>query len=290
MVLVELLKAAWGNNMKYETIKVELDNVVQARLSLYLQEDYPETYKDRKRPMILICPGGGYEHVSVREGEPIAFQFMTAGCHAAVLWYDIAKQGVEHPQELKELAWAMAYIREHADEYAIDKNKIVVAGFSAGGHLAAMLGCFWDKEWLEKEMGMTKTCYQPNGMILAYPVITSGEFAHRGSIVNLMGNKATDELEKELSLEKQVTSNVPPVFMWHTVEDETVPLENTLLFASALRKAGVNFEYHVFPHGGHGYALATKETAMMEQREIEPQCAQWIELCKNWLKYNFVTL
>lgn len=276
--------------MKYENIKVAVDGTVQATLSLYIQEDYPDTYGARRRPMVLICPGGGYEHVSVREGEPIAFHFLTAGCHAAVLWYDISGHGVAHPQELRELAWSAAYIREHADAYAVDPDKILVAGFSAGGHLAASLGCFWDRDWLEEEMHMKRECYQPNGIILAYPVITSGEYAHRGSFVNLMGGNAGGGLEQELSLENQVTDRMPPVFMWHTFEDGAVPLENSLLFATALRKAGVNFEYHVFPHGGHGYALATKETAMKEGTEIEPQCEQWIELCKNWLKYNFVSL
>ncbi len=139
-------------------------------------------------------------------------------------------------------------------------------------------------------MRMPKERYQPNGMILAYPVITSGAFAHRGSFENLMGEQADAELERELSLENQVTDKVPPVFMWHTIEDGSVPLENSLLFAAALRKAGVNFEYHVFPHGGHGYALATRETAMKGGVEIEPQCEQWMDLCKNWLKYNFVKI
>ena len=273
--------------MIYERVKVEIGNAVQATLFLYLHESYPETYGDRKRPLVLICPGGGYEHVSVREGEPIAFQFLTAGCHAAVLWYDISRQGAEHPQALVELAWSVAYIREHAEEYAVDRAKIIVAGFSAGGHLAASLGCFWDRDWLEKEMGKKREWYQPNGMILAYPVITAGEFAHKGSFVNLMGSKADPLLEKELSLENQVTESVPPVFMWHTFEDGSVPLENSLMFASALRKAGIKFEYHVFPHGVHGSALATKETAMAAGKEIEPQCEQWMQLCKNWLKYNF---
>jgi acetyl esterase/lipase len=234
----------------------------------------------------LICPGGGYEHVSPREGEPIAFNFLTAGTHAAVLWYDISKDGVEYPQELRELVWAVSYIREHADEYDIDKDRIIVAGFSAGAHLAASLGCFWDKEWLEKETDIDKKLYKPNGLILAYPVITSGEFAHRGSFVNLMGSKATDELSALLSLENQVTDKCPPVFMWHTFEDMAVPLENSIMFAQALRKAGVNFEYHVFPHGGHGYSLATKETSCNGKNEIDPQCEQWMELCKNWIKYN----
>jgi len=274
--------------MKYEKIQIAVEGTIQAELALYVQEDYPDIYGERRRPMVLICPGGGYEQVSGREGEPIAFHFLTAGCHAAVLWYDISKQGVTYPQALKELAWSVAYIREHADQYAVDPDQILVAGFSAGGHLAASLGCFWDKEWLEKEMQMSGVCYRPNGMILAYPVITSGEFAHKGSFVNLIGEKANKELEKELSLENQVTDKVPPVFMWHTIEDGVVPLENSLLFVAALRKAGVNFEYHVFPHGGHGYALATSETASKAGAEIEPQCAQWIDLCKNWLKYNFV--
>lgn len=280
----------FGTDMRYEKIPVAVEGTVQTELALYIQEDYPDTYGERRRPMVLICPGGGYEHVSVREGEPVAFHFLTAGCHAAVLWYDISRQGVTHPQPLKELAWSVAYIREYAAQYAVDPDKILVAGFSAGAHLAASLGCFWDREWLEKEMQMPQVRYQPNGMILAYPVITSGAFAHRGSFANLMGEKADEALERELSLEEQVTDKVPPVFMWHTAEDGTVPLENSMLFAQALRAAGVNLEYHVFPHGGHGYALATRETAMKAGVEIDPQCEQWIGLCKNWLKYNFVKL
>jgi acetyl esterase/lipase len=274
--------------VKYKDIKVEAKNTVQAHLSLYIQESYPKTYGERKRPLVLVIPGGGYEHVSVREGEPIAFNFLTAGCHSAVLWYDIAGDKVEYPQALVELAWSVAYIREHADEYDIDKDKILLAGFSAGAHLAASLGCFWDKSLLETQMEINKEKYRPNGLILAYPVITSGEFAHRGSFVNLMGSKATDELNNLLSLENQVTDKVPPVFMWHTFEDQSVPLENSILFAGALRKAGVNFEYHVFPHGGHGYALATKETSSKGKNETDPQCKQWMELCKNWIKYNYL--
>lgn len=289
--------------MRYEVVDIKVANSVQAKLTLYIQDNYPQVYGDRKRPMVVICPGGGYEHVSPREGEAIAMQFMTAGCHAAVLWYDICRQDVVFPQELLELATAVSYIREHAQEYTVEADKILIAGFSAGGHLAAMLGCFWHEEWLEKlmkeEKGVSKESYQPNGMILAYPVITAGEFAHRGSFVNLMGEKAQKgdeatglsgkELEEKLSLENQVTDKCPPVFMWHTFEDGAVPLENSLLFASALRAAGVNLEYHVFPRGGHGYGLGTKETAMVPaMKEIDPQIPQWIDLCKNWIKYSYL--
>ena len=284
--------------MKYEVIDMKIAHSVQATLTIYAHEDYPQVYGERKRPMIVICPGGGYEHVSPREGEAIALQFMTTGAHAAVLRYDVSGQGAEFPQHLLELAASVAYVRKHAAEYCIDPDKILVAGFSAGGHLAASLGCFWKEKWLEElmqaETGATMKDYQPNGEILAYPVITSGEFAHRGSFVKIMGSEAEQgyaglsatELEEKLSLENQVTSDFPQTFMWHTFEDGAVPLENSLFFAEALRKAGVNFEYHVFPHGGHGYALATKETAMKEGKEINAQCAQWIDLFKSWMKYN----
>lgn len=287
--------------MKYEVINIEIANSKQATLTLYLQDNFPEIYGERKRPLVVVCPGGGYEHVSQREAEPIALQFLTGGCHAAVLRYDISHDGAEFPQHLLELATAVSYIREHAKEYAIAEDKILVAGFSAGGHLVASLGCFWKEAWLEKVMqeqkGVKKESYEPNGLILAYPVITSGEFAHRGSFVHIMGSKAdkgceitgwsAKELEEKLSLEKQVTDAVPPVFMWHTFEDGAVPLENSLFFASALRKANVNFEYHVFPHGGHGYALGTKETAMYTMKEIDPQIPEWINLCKNWIQVNY---
>ena len=104
----------------------------------------------------------------------------------------------------------------------------------------------------------------------------------------LLAQSFAQVLEQELSLENQVTDKMPPVFMWHTFEDDIVPLENSLMFASALKKAGVNFEYHVFPHGGHGYSLATKETAALGGNEIEPQCEQWMALCKNWIKHCVV--
>lgn len=289
--------------MKYEVIDIKVAQSVQANLTLYIQDQYPEVYGNRKRPMVLICPGGGYGHVSPREGEAIAMQFLTAGCHAAVLRYDIADHGVVFPQHLLELAASVSYIREHAEELTVASDQIIVGGFSAGGHLAACLGCFWHEEWLEvlmqKELEVAKESYQPNGLILAYPVITAGEFAHRGSFENAMGKKAVEgcdctgltgsELEAKLSLENQVTENMPPVFMWHTFEDGAVPLENSLFFASALRAADVKFEYHVFPNGGHGYALGTKETACVpDRKEIDPQIPQWIELCKNWIKYNYI--
>lgn len=289
--------------MKYQIVDIKIADSKQANLTLYVQEQYPQVYGERLRPMVLLCPGGGYEHISPREGEAIAMHFLTAGCHAAVLRYDVAGQGAEFPQHLLELAAAVSYIRENAGELTVNTDQILVGGFSAGGHLAASLGCFWHEEWLEKrmkkELGVTKESYQPNGLLLAYPVITAGEFAHRGSFERMMGKKAQQgcectgltgsALEAKLSLENQVTQKVPPVFMWHTFEDGTVPLENSMFFAMALRKAGVSLEYHVFPRGGHGYALGTVETAIQPAcKEIDPQIPQWMDLCKNWIKYTYI--
>lgn len=287
--------------MKIKETKIELENAKQAKLVVYLQEEYPEIYGERKRPMVLVCPGGGYTHVSPREAEPIAMQFLSAGCNAAVLWYDVADADIRFPQQVFELAVAVAYLRKRAEEFHIHEDKILLCGFSAGGHLAASLGCFWSEAWfkegMQKMQKISPEEYKPNGLILAYPVITSGEYAHRGSFLNLLGEKAEEgckivglsgkEMEQYVSLEHHVTEQVPPVFMWHTFEDQAVPLENSLLFAMALKKAGVSLEYHVFPHGGHGYALGTRQTAGKELKEIDTQIPQWIDLCKNWLDLNY---
>lgn len=287
--------------MKIKETKIELAHAKQAKLVIYLQEEYPEVYGERKRPMVLVCPGGGYTHVSPREAEPIAMQFLSAGCNAAVLWYDVADMDIRFPQQVFELAAAVAYLRKNAEEFHIHEDKILLCGFSAGGHLAASLGCFWSEPWFEESMQKLQKVspqeYKPNGLILAYPVITSGEHAHRGSFLNLLGEKADagceivglsgKEMEQYVSLEHHVTEQVPPVFMWHTFEDQAVPLENSLLFAMALKKAGVSLEYHVFPHGGHGYALGTRQTAGKELKEIDTQIPQWIDLCKNWLDLNY---
>lgn len=285
--------------MRVDEVKIEVGNAKNAKLVIYSQEQYPQTYGDRKRTTVLICPGGGYTHVSPREGEPIAMQFLSFGCNAAVLWYDIKDDDAIFPQHLLELATSMSYLREHAEEYHIVKDKILVCGFSAGAHLAASLGCFWKKDWLEREMtkavGRKREAYQPNGLILGYPVITSGEFAHRGSFESMLGDKlekgcnitglSGNEVEEYLSLEKQVTEDVPVTFMWHTFEDHAVPLENSLMFASALKEKGVKFEYHVFPNGGHGYALGTRETSL-QGGNMDPQIPQWTQLCRNWLEQN----
>lgn len=235
---------------------------------------------NRNRGAILILPGGGYEYVSDREAEPIAIKFSSAGYQAFVLNYSVAPS--KHPQPLLDVSRAMCLIRENAIKWRIDPEKIAVIGFSAGGHLAGSLGVHWNKEYLHSYKGLIKGWNKPNALILSYPVLTSGEFAHRGSFENLLGENPLNEILEEMSLENQVSKDTPPTFIWHTLADTVVPVENTLLFANALRKQNIPFELHIYPHGPHGLSLGTKQTEY-ENMGCYPLAATWLELCLGWI-------
>ncbi|NLM10030.1 MAG: alpha/beta hydrolase [Clostridiaceae bacterium] len=248
-------------------------------------EPYLETYilsGDKKRGAVLICPGGGYAHTSEREAEPVAMQFTAKGYHTFILYYSVAPN--RHPQPLLDISRAMCIIRENSDNWNIDRNKIAVCGFSAGAHLAASLGVHFDKAYLNTE-GIVTGENKPNAMILAYPVITMKEFGHKGSRENLLGENADTTLINEMSLETQVSEKTPPAFIWHTVEDQSVPVENSLMFASALRKNKIPFELHIYPYGPHGLALANKETD--NGKGTYPHVSGWINLCIEWLNGIF---
>ncbi len=269
--------------MRIENIDIKGNFGENAQLVTYILDNSPEIDENRERPAILICPGGGYEMTSDREAEAIAIQMLSLGYHAFVLRYSVSP--ATFPTALLELAQSVALIRNNSENWHVNKEKIIVAGFSAGGHLAASLGVFWHEKWLEEKLQGVAEGWRPNGLMLAYPVISSGEFAHEGSFVNLM-EQHNDLLKEQLSLEKQVTSYTPPSFLWHTVEDDCVPVENSLLFVTALRKNKVPFEFHVFPKGGHGLGLATKETESIYGNGIQKACAQWIKLFNLWVEEN----
>ncbi len=275
--------------MRHETFEIEIDYERlglphcegKATCTTYLLDSYPEYQGIRKRPLIVICPGGGYNHHSPREGEAIAIKMNNFGFQAVVVRYSLAPN--EYPCALYELASVVAMARDKAEEWNVDPDKIIVAGFSAGGHLAASLGNLWKEEFLSKALGVPAEKIKPNGMLLSYPVITSGEFAHRGSFEKLLGTQY-DSLVDKLSLEKLVNKDTPQAFIWHTFEDGSVPVENSLLLADALRKNGVHFELHIFPYGGHGLGLATQETNTKEGNKLQPECAVWPDMFATWVR------
>ena len=164
----------------------------------------------------------------------------------------------------------------------IGGDGIVVAGFSAGGHLAASLGCYWGFGLLDDLVPHSKDEIRPNYMLLCYPVITADvKHCHEGSIRNALGKNNLD-MRDFVSIENHVEPSFPPTFMWHTLEDEAVPAENSLLLAMALRREGVDFEYHLFQKGCHGLSLATPETAKPDGSCQQKECAVWPELFKAW--------
>lgn len=266
------------------------------RLITYIQDHYEEVNIDR-RPLVLICPGGAYAYTSAREGEALAMQFLAMGCHAAVLKYSCAP--ARYPVALTELASAMALIREHEAQWHVDPKGVIVLGCSAGGHLAASLGTLWSESFLAKAVGMAEEeqkKLRPDGMILCYPVITAGEFAHRGSFENLLGPEEGEagrledahSLLSKLSLETRVTEETPPAFIWHTFTDGSVPVENSLFLVGALRRAGVPTEFHMYPEGGHGLSLANRLTQNRECSAIQEECTTWIPLVRTWIESRYV--
>lgn len=236
------------------------------------------------RPLVIVCPGGGYNHLSVREGESVALQFNAMGYNAAVLRYSVSPS--EYPTPLLELAYTVKFFKDNASEYAIDPNKIVIYGASAGSHLVGLFGTGYYRDEVTKTFNVDSDYLKPSGLILAYPVITSGEFAHRGSFDCLLGKERCNDKDwlDYLSIDNRVNDKTPECFIWHTFEDGTVPLENSLLLANSLRKANVHFEYHVFPHGGHGLALANELTLTNNKTEYDEGSYQWVSLCQTWLK------
>lgn len=270
---------SWKVVLPQEQGRIKEEEAAEAAAFLLDWEKEP-----KKRPAVVICPGGGYGNLSEREGDPIAMKFLSMGYHAFILRYRVAP--ARFPTALQELALLMAQIRRHSEEWNVDPDKIAVAGFSAGGHLVCSLGVFWNREFVYGPLGVKAEDIQPNGMILSYPVISSGQWQHANSFLRLLGEDADNEEKRKLvSLELQVGPHTPKTFLWHTVTDELVPVQNALLLAEALVKNHVSLELHIYPVGAHGLALATEDTSIGMKERIEPWCQSWISLAGEWMKH-----
>lgn len=268
--------------MIYEVKQINVDGSSgDTKLYIYSLDSSKEINPGGARPIIVLCPGGGYEMTSDREAEAFAMKFLAMGYHVAILRYSVSPS--VYPTALMELAQSVRYLRDNADKYHIDVDKVIVQGSSAGGHLAASLGVFWDKPLLSDALQCSSDDIKPNGMILCYPVISSGEYAHRSSFIKLLGDKY-DELVDDMSLENQVTTATPKTFIWHTFPDDSVPVQNSLLFVEALLKHQIPTEFHMYPVGGHGLGLANQLTATPEGYGIQEECQSWMPLVEAWLR------
>ena len=215
---------------------------------------------EEERSCILVAPGGGYCMCAPHEGELVALEFYKKGMNAFVITYttDITFSEPLRKQPVSDLARAVRLIRKNAKEYRICPDKLIICGFSAAGHLCATLATHFD-DVADANPEYSEISAKPTGVILGYPVITAGEYTHGSSIQALLGNDPSQEELDYYSLEKQVTPDTPPCFIWQTLGDSLVPVENSYMFAEALRKAKVNYAQYVFPFGDHGLSIASPE-------------------------------
>jgi acetyl esterase/lipase len=235
--------------------------------TLDIYEAFGKSFSDAA---VIILPGGGYEVLSTQEGEGYAGMFQLWGFKAFVCNYRLGSNGYRHPVMLRDAARAVRLVRSRATEWGINPDKIVLVGSSAGGHLAATLLTRWDAGQPDHPDPVERVSSRPSFGVLCYPVITMGEGTNDWSRQNLLGDQPSPEMIEGLSAERQVTSKTPPCFVWHTHEDEMVPVRNALLFINALHRCAVPFEFHVYQDGAHG--LGMKDGAPWAQ-----DCLRWLE-------------
>ena len=231
---------------------------------------------------MVICPGGGYSHLAPHEGNDYALWLNQHGISCFVLKYRLGSSGYHYPAEFNDVVRAMRWTRAHASDYKIDPDRIGLMGSSAGGHLTSLLLTHFDDGNPKAEDPIERQSSRPDLGILCYPVITMvGDYTHRGSRDNLLGKHPAAKLEELTSTQLQVKTNTPSCFIWCTYEDKTVPMENTLMFADALRKHHVPFDLHVYQNGGHGMGLKDKPPFSHPH--------PWAGDCLFWLKaHKFV--
>ena len=254
-------------------IHIEVPGSREATLEGYIL-DCEITYGQEKcRPAVIVLPGGGYVYCSPREGEPVALRYTANGLHAFVLRYSVKRDAAGF-RPLEEISWAICYIREHAEQWNIDPNKIAVCGFSAGGHLALASGLLGENK--------------PNAMILGYPAVQVPNVPGADYILKILTGRqeVTDQDSADLSLAGHITKAAPPVFLMATAEDYLTGY-GALPVAQRYSQLGMPYELHIFQHGPHGYSTADLPAANGSSRQINPSFAKWHDLSVEWMNRIF---
>ena len=282
-------------------------------LTTYVLDDSTALLNGKKRPAVIVCPGGAYLYCSDREAEPVALRYAAMGYHAFVLRYSTYSGEAEydfsnpdlsvnpnsiHPAPMRDIGKAFLTIREHADEWLVDMDKVAICGFSAGAHNCAMYSVYWDKPIIYEFFDEKPSQFKPALAIIAYgigdyhitgkskPEPTDNKLSQAASIAFLGTTSPTPEQLDELSPAMHFSKNTPPTFLWATAADALVPPENTAMMAAALSKAGVPFEAHIFEEGQHGLSLADQTTANAAW-QIDGNAAKWVTLVEAWMMKRF---
>ena len=283
-------------------------------LTTYVLDDSPEMLNGKKRPGVLVCPGGAYLGCSDREAEPVALRLAAMGYHAFVLRYSTYFEGpfganpftdvkavnprTVHPAPVRDIGKAFLTLRQHADEWLLDMDKIAICGFSAGGHNCAMYSVYWDKPLITDHFGAEAALFKPAAAITGYaltdyhltmstehdPMVAG--IRHAAAIALLGTAEPNEALLTEVSPARHVSAATPPTFIWATVADALVPVEHSTRMATALAANGVPFTCHLFEQGQHGLSLANEATAG-SLLDIDADAAQWMPLAEAWLKKRF---
>ena len=267
----------------YEHFGVPCPEFGRGELTCLYLETSGEMKTLRRRPAVLVIPGGGYSGVSDREAEPIALRFMHRGYAAFVLRY--AVKPAVFPTALREAAMAMRYIRENAELFEV--NKVAAIGFSAGGHLCGTLGTAYD--CLEVQDIASGEVIRPDALGLCYPVAVAWGKTHAGSFRNISGGN--EELAMRLSIDRLVRPDMPPVYIWHTRDDQGVPVRNSLILSEALAEAGVDFAMQICHSGKHGLATADENTYLSYKLpEISADIPGWEDRMITFFKECGITI
>ena len=247
---------------------------------------------EHPRPAVIICPGGGYEFLSQRESDPVVASFLAAGFNTYLLRYSIGEHALG-PNPAVDAARAVRWVRAHADEHGVDPTRVALLGFSAGGHVAGMLGTHWDDadlvaaeraeyealvaEGVAANSGLLDFDSRPDAIVACYAVFS----------MNWVDRRSRPGLTFGDCIEA-VSQATPPTFLWTTNEDATVPPTQSLRFATALAREGVEFEYHHFDRGAHGLSTATP-LANADRAALPENAHAWLALCLAWLRATWVS-